>query len=344
MTLVNIVSALGNNNSVYPLLVRDCGIENVAKVALTYKQNAKDSKFIAKQATRERAIDEYGTSAVWLGGIPILNAICDKAIQKTGLSPKVNLKLFKETQAQGIEYNIKKFKNLAPREVQDLIKVKDNKKLYQNSQIAKFFATTAIPIAIMGFVLPKLNYLYTKKKMDERKNVQTLRPQSLIEFKQNANKINFTGIEKLANMSNLEKMMILDGGLTVGRVKTARNKAEKAEMAFKMAGMCYLNYLAPKSIEKGLNAITKKLFGLNTDLDIKTLADKNFAEQIKSGKLSLPKDVDEKTLLDFIDNNADSFFTTQAKNTGIVYRIAYEIIKCKTCHFQCVPIDGSLCA
>ena len=96
MTFVNIISALGNNNSIYPLLVRDCGIENVAKVALTYKQNAKDSKFIAKQATRERAIDEYGTSAVWLGGIPLLSKISDKVIKRKGFAPEIDIKLFKE--------------------------------------------------------------------------------------------------------------------------------------------------------------------------------------------------------------------------------------------------------
>ena len=73
MTLVNIISALGNNNSIYPLLIRDCGIENTAKCTMTYLQNAKKSKLIAKEATRERIIEEYGTSAIWLGGIPLLN-------------------------------------------------------------------------------------------------------------------------------------------------------------------------------------------------------------------------------------------------------------------------------
>ena len=80
MSLVNIISAIGNNDSVYPLLVRDCGIENVAKCALTYKQNAKESKYAAKEATRERIVDEYGTSLVWLGGVPLLNKLSDSLI------------------------------------------------------------------------------------------------------------------------------------------------------------------------------------------------------------------------------------------------------------------------
>ena len=48
MTITNIISAIGNNSSVYPLIVRDCGIEVPAKILLTYNQNKKDDKEIGK--------------------------------------------------------------------------------------------------------------------------------------------------------------------------------------------------------------------------------------------------------------------------------------------------------
>ena len=72
MSLVNVISAIGNNSSIYPLLVRDCGIEIPSKVLMTYHQNLKESKQMANNAVRERLIDEYGTSAIWLGGIPFV--------------------------------------------------------------------------------------------------------------------------------------------------------------------------------------------------------------------------------------------------------------------------------
>ena len=50
MSLVNIISAVGNNSSVYPLIVRDCGIEVPTKIAMTYNQNLKDSKQMANNA------------------------------------------------------------------------------------------------------------------------------------------------------------------------------------------------------------------------------------------------------------------------------------------------------
>ena len=326
MILVNIISALGNNSSIYPLLVRDCGIENVAKVAMTYNQNAKDSKYIAKQATRERIIDEYGTSAVWLGGIPLMNSISDKFIKKSGLAPDVNIKLFKETAAQGIDVNIEKFKDLAPKEVAELVKIKNNKKAFQNAQVLKLFATTAIPIAVMGFVLPKLNYKYTAKKIKEAKQ-NNKQLQGFNEKKQNPkpcstfnsfNVPSFKGLSALANLSTLQKMMILDGGLAVGRVKTSRNKDEAAEMAFKMGGMCYLNYVAPTQIDKGLSALTKKIFGINTDLDPKILNSKEFVNAVKSKTLDLPQNITEQALLDFVDTKPKTMFTKLARNKNIV--------------------------
>ena len=322
MSLINIISALGNNNSIYPLLVRDCGIENVAKCYMTYKQNAKESKFLAQQATRERIIDEYTTSAIWLGGIPILNKISDKIIDSVGLSSKVDTRLFKGTASQNLEKNIETFKNILPKETQELLKVKNNKKLFQNLQVGKFFLTTAIPIAIMGFILPKINFSYTNKKLKEKKGDEpTFKALKMDEYINSLNKnkqISFKGIEKLANMSDLEKMMILDGGLTVGRIKTGRNKYEKTELAFKMAGMCFLNYIAPKWLEKGFNKITKTLFGINTDLDVKLLSDKNFIESIKNNTLKLPENLDEKAIIDFIDANPDSIFVQQTKCLNLV--------------------------
>ncbi len=328
MSLINIVSALGDNSSIYPLLVRDCGIENVAKCALTYKQNAKESKYIAREATRERIIDEYGTSAVWLGGVPLLNKICDTFIKKRKYAPEINLKLFKESASQGINVNIEKFKDKLPDLTEQLKKVRDNKKTFQNLQAFKFIATTSIPIALMGFLLPKLNFLYTKNKNSKKqtpvfegKNKMQSGMKEFLKNIKNSKKEgspSFSGLDKLANMSNLQKMMVLDAGLTAGRVKTGRNPEEKAELAFKMLLMCYLNYLAPKNIEKMLNGLTKKIFGINTSLDVKLLNSKDFINKIKENKLSLPKGIDEKSIINFIDENPTSTFVKEAQKLNLV--------------------------
>ena len=309
MNITSIISAIGNNSSVYPLIVRDCGIEVPTKVVMTYNQNKKESKDIAYLASRERVLDEYSTSAVWLGGIPLIGKLCDLLIKKKGLNPKVNLKLFKEEKYQGINYNIEKFKNIAPEAVKDLLKAKENKKLYEKLLAGKFIASTSIPILFMGFILPKLVFASSAKKIEEMRKKQTQ-----VNFIEKDKFISFTGswVSKAANFSTQDKMAVTDGGYAVGRISTARNRNESYDLGFKMIGMMFLNFVAPKWIEKGLNRLT------GVTLDPIMLADKDFIEQIKNNDLKLPKSASENDLFEFIDNiaNKDCAFIKYADKFG----------------------------
>ena len=315
MSLVNIISAIGNNSSIYPLIVRDCGLENPSKVILTYRQNLKDSKQMAFNATRERLIDEYGASIIWLGGIPAMDKLCDWGIKKMGYDPKVNISLLKENSKQGLKYNIEKFKNNAPEEVKQMEKVLKNKSAYQKLLAGKFILSTAIPVAIMGYFLPKINIALTdkiRKKQDAKKEEvrilnQGIAPQNL----------SFKGISaSLANMSTVNKMAVTDGGLTVGRVGTARNKYEKMEMGFKMTMMMFLNFVAPIWIAKGFDSLSGKLFNTNVNLDPNLLNDKEFLREIKENKLEMPKE----NIIEFLDKNPDSKFSKLSeKYCGVKY-------------------------
>lgn len=324
MMITNIISAIGNNSSVYPLIVRDCGIEVPAKILLTYNQNKKDDKEIAYLAARERFLDEYSSSAVWLGGIPLVGWLCNKLIKTKGLNPDVNLKLFNEEKdIQGIDYNIKKFKNIAPDAVKDLIKAKENKKLYEKLLAGKFIASTAIPILTMGFILPKIIFASSAKKIEKlRQENQSKKTKNPINFTQKdrfykSNTTSFTGswITKAANFSSQDKMAVTDGGYAIGRISTARNKNETIDLSFKMAGMMLLNYVAPKWIEKLLNKIT------GVELDPKILADKEFLSQIQNNTLQLPKSDNAKDLLEFVDN------TKNSKTLFVKYANEFEKIK-----------------
>lgn len=312
MSLVNIISAIGNNSSIYPLLIRDCGIENPIKIGLTYKQNLKDSKEIAIDAIRERAIDEYVCSAIWLGGIPVMDTICNRVIKALGYDPNVDINLFKETRKQGLKINIEKFKNTATNEVKSLEKVLNNKKTYEKLLAGKFILSTAIPVFLMGYCLPKSNFALTeklKRNKDNCQNKATNNPQS-IAFK---GKIT----PYLANMSTVNKMAVTDGGLTIGRVSTGRNKYEKMELAFKMLGMMFLNFIAPKYIAKIFDSISNKIFDTNVNLDPKILNDKVLWEQIKNNSLNLPKE----DIIEFLDRNPNEKFTEFAEKYCEVKRL-----------------------
>ena len=316
MSLVNIISAIGNNSSVYPLIVRDCGIEVPSKVAMTYNQNLKDSKQMAYNATRERLIDEYGTSLIWLGGIPAMDRLCNWGIKKLGYNPNINPNLFAENEKQGLKFNIEKFKKSAPNEVKEMEKVLANKSTYQKLLAGKFVLSTAIPIAMMGYFLPKFNFALTDKIRKKQEAMKPIYKDIELEIEEaeekgaSAKSPSFKGITAtLANMSTVQKMAVTDGGLTVGRVGTGRNKYEMLENGFKMTMMMFLNFVAPFWIARGLDSLSNKLFNTNVNLDPNLLNNKEFLKSIKEGSFDLPKE----NKIEFLDKNANSQFSKLAE-------------------------------
>ena len=336
MTITNIISAIGNNSSIYPLLVRDCCIEAPSKILIARRENSKESQIKANDATREKIIDEYATSAIWLGGIPAVEKLADKYISKKGYNQNVNIKLFGEGKkegsslVQGIEYNIKKFSQYSNKDVQDavsdLIKVRDNKAVYEKFLTKKFAAATIIPTLIMGFVLPKLNFALTRKVKENRntqlplnvptKSFTSLNRTKFSDFYEKQNKdIAFTGglTSTIASLRTVDKMAISDGGLTVGRVSTSRNKEEGYANAFRMIGSMILNFVTPVYIAKGLDKLANKLFKINVNLDPLILDNEEFISAIKENKIELPKSNSPKDLMDFIDSKPNSLFSKFAQ-------------------------------
>ena len=336
MTITNIISAIGNNSSIYPLLVRDCCIEAPSKILIARRENSKESQIKANDATREKIIDEYATSAIWLGGIPAVEKLADKYISKKGYNPNVNIKLFGEGKkegsslVQGIEYNIKKFSQYSNKDVQDavadLIKVRDNKAVYEKFLTKKFAAATIIPTLIMGFLLPKLNFALTRKVKENRntqlplnvptKSFTSLNRTKFSDFYEKQNKdIAFTGglTSTIASLRTVDKMAISDGGLTVGRVSTSRNKEEGYANAFRMIGSMILNFVTPVYIAKGLDKLANKLFKINVNLDPLILDNEEFISAIKENKIELPRSNSPKDLMDFIDSKPNSLFSKFAQ-------------------------------
>jgi len=333
MIITNIISAIGNNSSIYPLLFRDCCIEAPSKIFIARRENMKDSKEAAGDATREKTIDEYATSAIWLGGIPATEFLADKYIRKNGYNPDVNIKLFKSEEKsgknvfQGIDYNIKKFGQIKTKEVRDavadLVKIKNNKLKFEKLLTKKFAAATIIPTIIMGFVLPPLNFALTRKIRSKRtvNNKETSITKTCpttfagTTFNEFNKKISFTGgfTSSVANLRTVDKMAISDGGLTIGRVTTSRNKDEAYVNAFRMIGSMILNFVTPVYIAKALDKLANKLFKLNVNLDPLILSDKEFINAVKNGNFELPKSNSEKDILEFLDNNPQKLFSKFAQ-------------------------------
>ena len=193
-------------------------------------------------------------------------------------------------------------KDVAKEEVEAMKKVLQNKKTYDKIQAGKFVLSTAIPVLLMGVVLPKMNFALTSK-LRQQQDIK-----SGEENAKNSENISFKGnfVTTLANMSTVNKMAVTDGGLTVGRVSTGRNRNERLELGFKMLGMMFLNFVAPKWIAKGFDGISNKLFNTNVNLDPKLLNRKEFLNSIADGTLELPK---EGNLIEFLDTKPKAQFS-----------------------------------
>lgn len=331
MSLVNVISAVGNNNSRAPLLVRDCGIEIPTKVLLTYKQNVDDSPKVAKYAVRERLIDEYTSSAIWLGSVPAVEYVANKMISKKGFNPLVDPRLFKadtaENPVQGIDFNINKFKNASSKKVQDaiadLVNVKNNRQVFEGLMSKRFVAAVAIPIALMGFVLPKCIFALSKKifekentdakvKNDNNQYTDIFGKADITTFGQKK-QVSFNGLaSSVASLTIPDKMAAIDGGYAIGRIVTARPGYEPFDIAFKMAGMLYLNFVAPKQIAKLFDFISNKFLNCNVNLDPKLLNDEKFIDAIGRKEFDFLAKMDGKQMLDYIDNNPQSMFAKLA--------------------------------
>ena len=276
-------------------------------------------------------LDEYAVYAVWLGGIPLVGKVADYFIKKQGYNPDVNLKLFNKNSVQNIDDNIKNFSTKVSKEIIDELKaVKNNKPAYEKLLAVKFAASTTIPILFMGVILPKLIFASSARKIEQQRQKEAQKNrdsfkssnvnfQKSIDF-MNRKNTSFKGswVSAAANFSTVDKMAVTDGGYALGRVGTARNKNEAIDVGFKMAGMMFLNFVAPKYIEKYLDKFIAKTSGLEVALDPLMLNDEEFIKNIKNKTLKLPKNLKEKEILEFIDKNPDSIFVKYARKFGKV--------------------------
>ena len=70
ITASTVYSTLGNNSSLVPLAIKDIANSCGLTAASYMSGDAVEGK--------DRFIDEFGTQAIWLGGLPVFNKIFEK--------------------------------------------------------------------------------------------------------------------------------------------------------------------------------------------------------------------------------------------------------------------------
>ena len=337
-TISAIFSALGNNSSVAQIAVKD-GIETVGRTAMAYKEGSKTSKRFGALEARERLIEANATSLVWLGGIPTLKILFDKFYtnRKYGFAQfkeygmdalaKTDVRLLDKNSPQALKLENIKDKALIPH----VKKILGDTKGFKNTFIKRAAISTLIPIALVGYVLPKTVYAYThnrianqKKKelknafrnqSENKENIINSRP-VFATFMGKAKRANLAfsgGIEKVSKYFTQPNtnMIMVDGGILAGRVGSSRNFLEGCERAISELGYVFFLYCGGKYIAKGLEFLTKNINGIPTSLDAKLLQDKSFTDAIAAiakDKELVKKAVEftannEKDIINLIDAN-----------------------------------------
>ncbi len=339
------ISKMGDNSgSRVPLLVKDTTCNFLISSIYAKKGGEADGK--------ERLIEEFGTEAVWIGGIPLIRWIIDKTAYKfAGIDPNFDVRKFSTKNADNINL-MKKCVQNSPEQLKQLDKLAKNKKLALGLYIGKFIASTALTL----FALRKITDFKqktTQKKLEEEilknnnkkdlvsSNVQAdvQKSGNFTNFKKNqvhhgeqdlilnttqGKKPSFKGFSDIAQkfiFNPVANNSLLDIGLSAQRMEQAR-KGEHAEVFLKEGLTIAFYYPLAKPIQSGMEKAFNHLFKKPVKLDFKIISDENLKENIKNGKLadSVKKFsmLDDKQLTEQLFKSQDDVIVELLKKTGVL--------------------------
>lgn len=327
-----IYSKLGNSNSLVPMAIKD--IAN--SVGLTAGSYITGDKLEGK----DRFLDEFGTQAIWLFGIPAYKKLLDFTLYKAlKIDPNFDVRNFSKKRKKLINKTI----NYADSSIKEsIINATKNPKFSKNLAMGKFIVSTALTILSYAG-LTKYRHLQTKKAAQKEilKEMQFENKDNKDKFlyTKPANKAAFNGLHQNKTQDQpaftggisefmynpVKNLMILDGSITAERLAESRNKQELVGYAIKEGSFWAFMYFASKPIQKFLEnraeKNTKKPVAI--DLDARVIESEDLAKAFKDGSLAKSSEKVLKlnsysNMLDYIHNNPDDFVVKMAKMSDII--------------------------
>lgn len=327
-----IYSKLGNSNSLVPMAIKD--IAN--SVGLTAGSYITGDKLEGK----DRFLDEFGTQAIWLFGIPAYKKLLDFTLYKAlKIDPNFDVRNFSKKRKKLINKTI----NYADSSIKEsIINATKNPKFSKNLAMGKFVVSTALTILSYAG-LTKYRHLQTKKAAQKEilKEMQFENKDNKDKFlyTKPANKAAFNGLHQNKTQDQpaftggisefmynpVKNLMILDGSITAERLAESRNKQELIGYAIKEGSFWAFMYFASKPIQKFLEnraeKNTKKPVAI--DLDARVIESEDLAKAFKDGSLAKSSEKVLKlnsysNMLDYIHNNPDDFVVKMAKMSDII--------------------------
>lgn len=328
ITASKVYSILGNNNSLVPLALKDVA-NSVGLTAGSYIVGKEDEG-------QDRLIDEFGTQALWLFGIPAYKKLIDLALFKTmGYDPKIDVRVLKN---KDIFEKAKEFAH------NDKIKsafekVGKNQKTFKGLTFAKFAASTLMTIGTYG-ALTHYRHKYTeeniKKKIIEqhkaKKNNTTFTPYNprpaafkdvSVKDKQEDSQLSFKGGLEDFMFSPVKNLMILDGAISGERLLTSRNMQDFLGYTIKEGSFWVFMYFAGQKIQEHLEKASEAKHKKSIDLDARVIESDELKKAFHDN--SLKRSIDafsncktDVEVYEFINKNPDNFIVKMAKKSDIV--------------------------
>lgn len=297
ITASTIYSKLGDNSSLVPLAIKDiansCGLTTASYMS---GDNAEG---------KDRFIDEFGTQAIWLWGIPVYKKLLDIALFKQAkLDPEVDARILKNKDI------LQAAKEMAPTEsIKNSLKaVAENQSKFKALTVAKFAASTILTAGTyLGLTKFRHNYTESKIKKDyfEKMKKQQMNGYNTenIPFssafshvhKQNKNSKNvaFTGGVQDFIFDPVKNLMLVDGAITGERLTHAKNPQDFLGYVIKEGFFWAFMYFAGPTLSKALEKFADQK-GKSIDLDSRVIFGKDL-EKAFNGKDSgiMPKQIQE---------------------------------------------------
>lgn len=326
-------SKLGSNSSLLPLMIKDVA-NSVGLTAGSYV-TGKDVE------SQDRFIDEFGTEAIWIGGIPFFKGLTNFTVYKLfGIDPNFDVRNFKnrEILAMSIE-------KAPTKEIADSIKkAVANERLVKNLALGKFaFATIGAIAAYTGLTKYRQNYRLKKAKEEiaekNKHNNANFKNFKKLELKaafkdvqmQKGKDISFNGSLQEFMFNPAKNMMLLDGAITEERLRNSESKQEFLNYAIKEAGTWTFMYFAGDMIKNYLEkkALNKKQ-PTPIALDSRIIESPHLKEAFRLGtiKQSLddyakkcPETASDVDIYKFIHENPDNFIVKMGKKSKLIATI-----------------------
>lgn len=341
-----IFSTLGSNSSLLPLAIKD--VANSAGITLGSYMTGKETE------GQDRFIDEFGTEAIWLGGIPFYKKIADLTLYKfAGLDPKFDVrninkitKLKKGTKEQIAEAEefAKILLENTPDHLKDSVKRALSKPtLIKNLSLVKFGISTALAIATyMGLTNYRQNYrlnkemenLKAEQKAQQNAKIKLMHknlkvPQAFEGVHKNDNGLNnvaFTGGIQEFMLNPVKNMMLLDAAITEERLRSSQSKQEFINYSIKEASTWAFMYFAGPVFQKYFENKVMEKKGFPINMDSRIIESRELHEAIGSGTLKQSIEafeqkctgVSDTAIYKFIHENQTNDIVKMAKKADIV--------------------------